>query len=113
MWQKSAIQQINERQNILYKFKVSLNSLLEKYNIQDNIFGIAVDGQLYDITEGYFVGAPTEYASLDEAIQNMDSGSCIRIVENNKFVLGKVYSSFNDCHEGSVLLIKESQEITK
>lgn len=113
MWQKSAIQQINERQNILYKFKVSLDSILEKYDVRDNIFGITVDGQLYDINEGYFVGAPTEYVSLDEAIQNMDSDLYLRVVENNKFVLGKVYSLFNDCPEGPVLLIKESQEITK
>lgn len=113
MWQKSAIQQISERQNILSKFKLSLKSILEKYDVNDNIFGISKGGQLYDITEGYFVGSKKEYASLDEAIQNMNSDLCIRVIKNNKFVLGKVYTSFNDCPEGSILLIKESQEIVK
>ena len=77
------------------EFKEGLNNLMEKYNVEDSIFSYN-NGAVNEVCHGYFV-ENTEYNSLDEAISNMNNlNQCIRIINNEKFVLGDVHTTLNE-----------------
>lgn len=77
------------------EFKDGLNNLMEKYNIEDSIFAFS-NGTVNEVCRGYFVES-NEYEDLNEAINNMaDLNQCIRIINNEKFVLGSVYTTLNE-----------------
>ena len=77
------------------EFKEGLNNLMEKYNVEDSIFSYN-NGIVNEVCRGYFV-ENTEYNSLDEAISNMNNlNQCIRIINNEKFVLGDVHTTLNE-----------------
>ena len=89
-------------------FKDSLVNLMEKYNIKDSIFGY--NGKLNEVCNGYF--APeTSYDNLNEAISNLPNFNYgVRIINNEKFEIGKVHKFLSEC-EGEVIYDIKTAEI--
>lgn len=109
MSQKSLIQVVLERNAMIEKLKHSINTILESYNIEGNVFGIR-QGQPYEFQTGYFV-VENESDSLQEAIQNMTSlNSCIRI-DGNKFQTGNVYNYITECDANKPTIDIDTQTI--
>ena len=107
MFQKSIIQQQLEYNSILEKFKHSLASLLESYNINGNVFGW--QGKPVEFETGYFV-VESEKDNLQDAIREMTSlDKCIRIVENKTFQVGTVTHYISECAPDAKVLDIENQ----
>ena len=89
-------------------FRESLENLMEKYNIKDSIF--SYNGKTNEVCNGYFVPKAT-FESLNEAISSMEDFSYgIRIINNEKFEVGKVNSLLSEC-EGEVIYDIKTAEI--
>lgn len=105
MFTKSKIQLIKESIEIANDYKESLNNLMDKYNIEDNIF-IYKSGKLFEVTQGYFI-ENKEYTNLTDAIydclidHNQNMG--IRIIENQKFIVGIIQNTIPDKYDQKVL----------
>lgn len=99
MWTKSKIQMINEMISLQNNYKEGLENLLEKYNIEDNIFTFK-NGQIFEATKGYFV-KKGEYKSLNEALKECNysfDNMGIRIINNNTFELGEIKTTLSECN---------------
>jgi hypothetical protein len=99
MWTKSKIQLIQERYTLLNNYKEGLENLLEKYNIEDNIFTFK-NGQIFEASKGYFV-KKGEYKSLTEALNNCNysfDNVGIRIINNDIFELGEIKYNLSECN---------------
>jgi len=107
MFQKSIIQQQLEYNAIVEKFKQSLASLLESYNINGNVFGW--QGKPVEFETGYFV-IESEKDNLQDAIREMTSlDKCIRIVDNKVFQVGTVTHYISECALDAKVLDIENQ----
>lgn len=107
MSQKSLIQLVLEQNNMIERFKKSINSLLESYTIKGNVFGIR-QGNPYEFQSGYFV-IESESDNLQDAIREMKNiNSCIRIVEN-KFQTGSVHNYITECGTDKKVIDIENQ----
>lgn len=107
MSQKSLIQLVLEQNNMIERFKKSINSLLESYTIKGNVFGIR-QGNPYEFQSGYFV-IESESDNLQDAIREMKNiNSCIRIVEN-KFQIGSVHNYITECDTDKKVIDIENQ----
>ena len=106
MYTKSIIQQEIERENIQESFKDGLNSIMDKYTIEDSVFGI-VDGRVTEAVSGYFV-EEKEYDSIDEAMN--DFGKAVRIQNNEKFTTGTIYKSIAKCPKDQKILDLDTLE---
>lgn len=99
---KSRIQMIQESIARRHQLMESLNTLMEEYNIRDNIFVYVPQGTrseyvVKEATAGYFE-IHDEYNTLDEAMVNFDpSIQGIRIINNEKFQTGLLKNSFMEC----------------
>ena len=97
---------IRESFESLNDFRIGLENLMEKYNIQDSIFGYSNNG-VYEVSNGYFE-ILQEYDNLEDAIRecyNSLDKKAIRIVNNNKFEVGEIHMLRSECGEGKVLNI--------
>ena len=106
MLTKSKIQLIREGLDTLNDFRTGLENLMEKYNIQDSIFGYSNNG-VYEVSNGYFE-ILQEYDNLKDAVRecyNSLDKKAIRIINNNKFEVGEIHSLRSECGEGKVLNI--------
>ena len=106
MLTKSKIQLIREGLETLNDFRIGLENLMEKYNIQDSIFGYSNKG-VYEVSNGYFE-ILQEYDNLKDAVRecyNSLDKKAIRIVNNNKFEVGEIHMLRSECGEGKVLNI--------
>ena len=106
MYTRSIIQQQIERENIQESFKDGLNSIMDKYTIEDSVFGI-VDGRVTEAVSGYFV-EEKEYDSIDEAMN--DFGKAVRIQNNEKFTTGTIYKSIAKCPKDQKILDLDTLE---
>lgn len=95
---KSKIQLISEQIENKERFKNDIESILEKYTVEDNIF-ISKNGVTLSVINGYFV-PNTQYDSLTEAMSDFINNFTIRI-EKDKFTTGTVYEYLSECPEGS------------
>lgn len=89
MQTKSNIQLIleeTERKNSIYKI---LSNLLEKYTINDNIFGYK-NNMVYEVSSGYF--SPIKEGNLKDLVFEMQPNQGIRIIKD-KFYLGNLYEN--------------------
>lgn len=105
MHTKSKIQQILERQTIKDSFGQKLISLMNTYQIQDNVF-INENGGVVDITSGYFEVA-SDYDNITEALRNFDiADKCfgIRIIDNKSFQLGYVRKLLSECDQEKTIM---------
>ena len=98
MQTKSNIQHIVEKVKFLEKFEDELNSLQEKYIVENSIF--TMGNELMEVVKGYFV-VDKEFDNLHEAIKSMiNKGNAIRITEN-KYAIGNIYKTLSECPENS------------
>ena len=98
MQTKSNIQHIVEKVKFLEKFEDELNSLQEKYIIENSIF--TMGNELMEVVKGYFV-VDKEFDNLHEAIKSMiNKGNAIRITEN-KYAIGNIYKTLSEYPENS------------
>ena len=107
MHTKSKIQLIREQFEIAGMFRDGLQSLMEKYNIEDSVF--VYRGQVYEATQGYFEVIKS-YDNLADAVREcmVDMANTgIRIENNRKFTAGYTRKTLQECsHESSIMDIK-------
>lgn len=103
MLTKSKIQLIKEGIELANSFKENLNDIMDKYLIEDSIF-VYRDNKVFEVTSGYFE-VLKEFDNLNEAIRfcNLnDSG--IRIVDNSRFIIGKIHKAISECNRDNQIL---------
>lgn len=111
MYTKSLIQQYREIHNIKESVTEKLISLMEAYNVKDNIF--RVDNLTpIEVEKGYFIPSQT-FNSIDEAVKNMDIvRDCVRIQDNKTFTVGRTYKTLSECSEyPQIFDIRSSQSV--
>jgi hypothetical protein len=104
MQTKSNIQLIRENLAVRDAFKSNLEALMEKYMVEDSFFTPSKKnlGEAEENVKGYFV-FEHEYNTFDEAISNISNGQTIRIINNQRFQLGKVYEKLSEAHGDKVI----------
>lgn len=108
---KSSIQLMIESINIRNNIKESMNNLMNKYNIKDNIF-IYTDS-LQEATRGYF-SILLESNKLDDILEKYtlesQKGLCgIRVINNNEYQLGRIYNFLSECDKEYKILDIDSE----
>lgn len=95
MYTKSIIQQTVEAMQLKSDFIVALESLMDKYNIEDSVF-VFKNGSLREVVEGYFV-TEKDFDNINEAIRECDV-TCMGIrVMGNKFQTGTIQTKISEC----------------
>ena len=103
MYTKSLIQQHLERIELLENFKQDVNELMDKYIIENSVFGMNHNGRAKEIVTGYFI-IDESYENLNDCMRGLKSNQYIQIENNNKFSTGSVeYSLFNCPQDKKVL----------
>ena len=111
MQTKSNIQLIREGLAIRDSFKDNIKSFMDKYTIEDSFFGLSRNNNMYSLkeshtmteyTRGYFV-FEHEYTDIDTAISNMTLDHTLRIVDNKRFQIGKVYEKLSEAKGDKVI----------
>lgn len=98
MYTKSIIQQTIESLRFKDNFRIALENMMEKYNIEDSVF-IMKNGFLHEAVDGYFV-VENNYEDLAEAISACDMRNMgIRIL-GGIFQTGKIYNRISECEPG-------------
>ena len=97
MYTKSIIQQTVEAMHVKSNFKAAIESLMEKYNIEDSVF-VLKNGFLHEAVTGYFA-VEADFTSLDEAVSACDVNTMgIRVMGDN-FQTGKLHNTISECAE--------------
>jgi hypothetical protein len=103
MYTKSLIQQHLERINLLETFKQDVNELMDKYIIENSVFGMNYNGRAKEMVAGYFV-IDESYDSLNDCMKGLKNNQYIQIVNNNEFITGNIeYNLFNCPQDKKVL----------
>lgn len=101
MYTKSIIQQTIEKLHAKDNFRVALEQLMEKYNIEDSVF-VMKNGVLHEAVDGYFT-IENNYETLNEAISNCDI-TCMGIrILGGIFQTGKIHSRISECENGKMI----------
>lgn len=85
-------------------FNVLYNTVNE-YNIKSNFFCCGQNGELQDITEGYF-GIENIYNSLDELYDSFNILNEGIWIHDGKYTKGILYKNINDVKETAYIDIK-------
>ena len=97
MFTKSIIQQTVEAMQVKNNFKIAIEQLMEKYNVEDSVF-VFYEGSIHEVVEGYFV-TENEYDNLNDAISECNINTMgIRIMGNN-FQTGTIHTKISECAE--------------
>lgn len=95
MFTKSLIQQHLERIDLLEAFKQDLNYLMDKFIIENSVFGVNRNGRSTEITTGYFI-VDESFDNINDCIRGLKPNQFIQIENNDKFSTGTVeYNLFN------------------
>lgn len=97
MYTKSIIQQRIEALHEKDSFRIAVENLMEKYNIEDSVF-VFRNGNMREAVEGYFV-TESDHISLAEAISNCDPKTMAIRVTGDKFQVGTVHNKISECSE--------------
>ena len=95
MYTKSLIQQTVEALRAKDNFRVAIENLMEKYNIEDSVFALK-NGFLHEVVEGYFA-TENEFTNLDEAVSACDINTMGIRVMGNTFQTGKIHNRLSEC----------------
>lgn len=95
MYTKSIIQQTVEMFEAKNSFKTAIESLMEKYNIEDSVF-IFNKGMMHEVVNGYFV-VENEYNNISEAISNCNISTMGVRIMGNKFQIGTIHNKIAEC----------------
>ena len=108
MYTKSIIQQTIEKLHEKDSFRIAIENLMEKYNIEDSVF-VFKNGNMREVVEGYFT-TEVDYTDLAEAISNCDTKTmAIRVIGNN-FQVGTVHTNISECPENKKVFDLQSLE---
>lgn len=111
MQTKSNIQLIKEGLAFKEPFKCCVETFMNQYLVEDNIF--AYDKQRQSLAEnqkGYFV-IDSEYDNLADAVKYMNENQSIRIIKNEKFQIGRVYEKLSNIKSGNVYVIETGESL--
>lgn len=94
-----------------YTFEKEIRSILEKYDVRNNVLGFD-GGHAKELSSG-FMCPVKEYDSLEEAVRGMNPTSqVLRIVENNKFIVGDYFVRLIECVDrGDVFNIEHLENV--
>lgn len=106
---KSYIQKVIEETERKDQFRTQLTALVEKYDVQGNVFAMGYRGGYVELVQGYLCEEKT-FESLSECVREMKPNQAIRINEGS-FILGTFYNALSECKEGKVLDIERLQYI--
>lgn len=95
MQTKSNIQLILEESERKISIYTILSNLIEKYNINDNIFSFKKN-MVYEVSSGYFT--PIKEGDLKDLVYEMQSNQGIRIIKD-KFYLGNLYENISQVED--------------
>jgi hypothetical protein len=95
MYTKSTIQQIIDTLHLKNSFKYAIESLMNKYNIEDSVF-VFKNNSMKEVVEGYFV-TEKQFDNIAEAISNCDINTMGVRVMGNTFQIGKICSTISEC----------------
>lgn len=99
MYTKSIIQQTVEALKVKDNFRAGIQSLMDKYIIEDSVF-VLKNGFVHEVVNGYFA-VENEYDSLQEAISACNIANMgIRVMNSEKFQTGKLHQNLVECEEG-------------
>lgn len=93
MYTKSLIQLQLEKEELMESFYEDLKELVNKYNIEENVFAIGPRGT-EEVTEGYFVEDKI-YDDLYEAVKA--SNGIIKINNSKRFTTGRLVETLTEC----------------
>jgi len=111
MFTKSLIQQHLESLNTLEVFSTNVKYIMDKYIIENSVFGSNRKGEVLEMTTGYFVEDKT-FESLDDCIKNLKNNQYIQILENEKFITGEIqYNLFNCPNDKKILDLETLQYV--
>ena len=99
---KNRLQLIKESIEAISQFKDGILSLMNKYTIEDSIF-VYKNGQIFEATKGYFE-IISEHDNLTSAMNHSNLNTGIRVIGNNKFEVGYIHHSLNECDESLRIL---------
>lgn len=105
MLTKSKIQLVRESLELANNYKESLNNLIDKYMIEDNIF-IYKNNQLFEVTEGYFEIINT-FDNIHDAVKEClldNTMKGIRVIKNSTFEVGYIKRLLSECGKDSKIL---------
>lgn len=104
MLTKSKIQLIKEALERANDFRLGLENLTNKYTVEDSVF-VYVGGMVQEVTQGYFE-EKSQHTTIIEAIRNCNNDFNrygIRIINNEKFVVGEIKKNLVDCSESATI----------
>lgn len=102
MYTKSIIQQKIEALHEKDSFRIAIENLMEKYNIEDSVF-VFRNGNMREVVEGYFV-TESDHIDLAEAISNCNPHTMAIRIMGEKFQVGIVYNKISECSENKKIL---------
>lgn len=97
MYTKSIIQQTIDKLHKKDSFRIALEGLMDKYNIEDSVF-IFKNDNIREVVEGYFV-TYSEFDNISEAISDCDVDSMAIRVIGDTFQVGKVNTNISECEK--------------
>jgi hypothetical protein len=98
MYTKSIIQQTVENLKIKENFKQGIESLMNKYIIEDSVFVIK-NNSVYEAVDGYFT-VEDEFSTLQEAISKCDINIMgVRVINSERFQIGNLCNTLLECKE--------------
>lgn len=95
MFTKSIIQQTVESLHAKDNFRVAIEQLMEKYNIEDSVF-VFKNGYLHEAVTGYFAMV-NEFNNLSDAISACNGNMAVRVMENKLFQVGTLHNTISEC----------------
>ena len=108
MQTKSAIQIIRENLKGKLIFTENLKNLMNNYLIEDSYFSRDNYNNVTENVKGYF-DFKKEYTDLEEAVRCMENEDSIRIINNQRFQVGRVFEKISDTVGGNVIDICGSE----
>ena len=112
MQTKSNIQLVREGLAVREAFKDNIKNFMDKYTIEDSFFSSMKNATIKEHTRGYFV-FEHEYTNIDEAVSNMTLEHALRIIDNKRFQIGKVYEKLSESKGEKVIGIVTGENISE
>lgn len=111
MYTKNIIQQTIEKLHEKDSFRIAIENLMEKYNIEDSVF-VFKNGNMREVVEGYFT-TDNEYTELSEAISACDPYYMAIRVMGNTFQVGTIHNCISECEENKKVFDLKRLEVVR
>lgn len=111
MYTKSIIQQTIEALQEKNSFRIAIENLMEKYNIEDSVF-VFRNGNMREVVEGYFT-IDANYTNLSEAISDCDVRTMGIRVTGDNFQVGTIHSCISECENSKKVFDLQRLEVVR